>query len=303
MQVYHIGAPDIIVADLVNELRALEVEASVVDGSILGQDLKKTITSCDFARNAILHIHLAELPQDQPTIAALAKLRSNGLKIIVQAYADSLSPTDKLISPPPELLATVDQLLISSAALALKLNNGISWRWLQIPLVKMHDCEPRELVKGDHIQVLAISGTDAYNKLINSIVHRLESKGLSIDIQWHDLTSLDALYEGVKSAHILIDRLDGDCYRFPALLGMAAGCACISSLSKEATAAWELLKFSQIVTANCENVENKLDDIIREPRSIRDFGKRGQAFIAQYHDPFQIAQILASKYKTLAQLK
>lgn len=134
-----------------------------------------------------------------------------------------------------------------------------------------------------------LKGTEIVIKVIEELSKEYKLKFILV----HDKSQEDAL-KIYRQADIIIDQLYAGTYGVFAIEAMALGKPVISYISDEMINNFP--KELPIVNANIDNLKQKLEGLIVNPKERLDRGRAGRRYVENYHDYKKIARLLKEVY-------
>ena len=125
-------------------------------------------------------------------------------------------------------------------------------------------------------------------------VHGLKEKGYDIELLLVEGMSQKEAFEIYKKADIIVDQLYAGTYGVFSIESMAMGKPVITYISDEMRE--RLPKELPIISANANNLEEKLEALITDGTLRNEIGKESRLYVENYHDYRVIALILRDIY-------
>ncbi|TSI07321.1 glycosyltransferase [Lysinibacillus sp. BW-2-10] len=132
-------------------------------------------------------------------------------------------------------------------------------------------------------------------KTVNAVIEKLKLK-YDIDYKLVQNLSHSEAKEIYRDADIIIDQLHSVGHGMLALEAMAMGKPVISSISDFMLDFYP--KEIPIFRANPENLESKVETLIKDNEMRKVLGKKGREYVEKYHDHREIADVLLKLYNS-----
>ncbi len=175
----------------------------------------------------------------------------------------------------------------ASPKIALPNSRSISgWHIPPLLLSNIPRPEPYEPNWGE-VRILYVPYQDSTEEInfILSTIEKIQTDGLRLLfalIRPEDISNLDFLEARLKECDIFLESLS---LRYPgplSYLAMAYGKTVMSGLSADARSSFEKFAKSPIIDVTQISFASVLSNILREPKSLRDLGKRSRQFAESY---------------------
>lgn len=238
--------------------------------------------------------------------ALLASLSRRGVPIVFSAcsrelLSESTSSADAL----KRLLSSFAHVFLSRTEQLPLLDPAKKWSWLPQPVdpASFAFQQPSEPA-AQNVRILHIPfdfSPDDTDSVIDAVA-RLRSRGLRFHFTFSAPSEFKTeadLISALAAADLFIEDLQNSCPGPLAVLAMSLGKTVISGNSRQARAAWKPLQDCPVLHADAGSIFKRLDALIREPRSLRDIGRRSRAYVERYHAATVVAAQALEVYKRL----
>ncbi|RIL01321.1 MAG: hypothetical protein DCC75_13745 [Proteobacteria bacterium] len=139
--------------------------------------------------------------------------------------------------------------------------------------------------------------------MISEVLYQYQSKDRRLQFKIIRPEEFDtdlSLENAVDACDIYIEQVSASCTGDLGLLALSRGKTVLSGNSSELQMDWPATKFSPVLHTDAKTLYSRLQAIVREPRCLRDFGKRSREFIRNQHRPDSIGKLLIDYYGSLA---
>jgi len=233
--------------------------------------------------------------------ASLRSFRDRGVGLFYSGYPSEFNL--RLESNPPELVL-FDHLFLSSPDLLSLASPGKSFSYLSLPMdfKRIPAYQLREPNTGEMVVLhipFATSGDESAQ--IIAQVEALQSKlKFSFKVlRPEDLKTFNALSSALSEAHVLVERLNGEAPGMLGSLALAHGMTVFSTLRENTKLQWSQLEHCPVLNVDSESFEKRLALVLREPKSLRDFGKRGRQFAEKNFTASTVAGLCDQSYRRI----
>ncbi len=243
------------------------------------QDLRELIETTP----QIIHIHrpgaLADGKLRTQVEDALLKLQESGSKIFFHYYGFCPRATFNSLTPDYTFFSDVEALDSTT------LPPDSEWLSLPLDLADLPEAAVREPTRDDAKLLLVAwegkSGPEA--EALNNAIAKLKSRNIAVKLKVEVVKTEQELIKAIFNTDAVLEAIDKAAYGFVGSLALACGKTLFSGASKALHQIAPPLSFAPVLETNSENLEYRLESVWKEPRCMRDFGKRGRAFAAKFH--------------------
>ncbi len=114
-----------------------------------------------------------------------------------------------------------------------------------------------------------------------------------------DFLTFDSLVEEIRASDAVVDLAHPDAYGPIGALALSLARPVFSGSSAGFKEAWPAMELCPVIHCSGATAAKKLQSCFLEPRTLRDFGRRGLAFAQQHHDASRVAQLTQRLYQQL----
>lgn len=306
MKILHVGGH----SDLTNELAQCqrdaghEVRCVGIENSplpILGHAICELEREIGAAKSSyeLIHFHGHEslcAPEPERLASIFKPVRESGTKVVYQVYSKSEAPSIDLFTP------LVDFILVSNVDACTLTKSNIPNAWLPLGVPIDNEVHMGDTISEVRFLHIPFNVPAKETKIILETLTELQAKKLPLHfdlVKPEEIQSNEALTKLLRDCHVLIEQIESSSYGALALKALAHGKAVLSGNSPEAQQKWEILKQSPVIHTTAETLKRKLEGIVREPKCLRDYGKRSRTYIAAKHAPRLVTELVLDIYKRL----
>lgn len=256
----------------------------------------------------IIHFHNCdELMLDDPAFQnqVLSKLSTNAKLILSLGNNTFLHPKkNELLERKIFNIKNYFSHIFISSPPTINLNSlGISYSflplWVDTGALKIQPHQEDLPLKALFLADLPFSkGASEIIQAFDQINCKNERMKLKIITAEQAATNFD---QALSDVQIVIEGLDLESYSSFGLFAMALGKTLLSGNTTKSQDYWESYKYSPVQHLSRENIKQKLESILLEPRCCRDFSKRSRAFVEKFHDINLSGQLILNTYKKVCE--
>jgi len=238
----------------------------------------------------------------------LKTLKSEGAKLLLYTYGeDSLAKAEAHLPADLShrlLRESFDFLFIGSPDNMSFSSLGVPWGWLAMPLdleTIPAEGQPAQNKKGElsflHIPYRV---PKEESDLIIEIMAALKGKGYRFNFKLvspNEIIDGTNLLQTLADCNVYIEHLSKSSFGLPALKAMALGKTVLSGNSQSARQSWEQLSVCPILDTSSDNFERRVESILREPRCIKDLGRRSRRYVEAHHNAAIINRMVLDTYQ------
>ncbi|MBX7136753.1 MAG: hypothetical protein K1X83_02130 [Oligoflexia bacterium] len=235
-------------------------------------------------------IHLHQLGGLVEPISPWGALQAAGVKLVLELGSPVLPEELDLASAHAQLLGSFSRILSSAPELASKLNRPKNFQWSApgLPLESIPRIEPYQ-PEIHKVKVLhfALPGFEADTATIAASVEALKAKGLKFlfaTVASDELPDIATLCLRLSECDLLIESTSQASFGLAGAYALACGKTVLGGNRSASRALWTQLETCPVMDVSAENLTQKLEAVLREPKSMRDLGKRGRAYAENYLD-------------------
>lgn len=234
----------------------------------------------------IIHIHrpgsffTADTKMLEKHLENILSCKKRGSKILFHSYSfDHCAQKD--------ILELADAYLVSDSSSLDTAKRCKIWSWVFLPLdLDAIPAAPLREPSKESAKLLHITGvndqTDSY-KTILGCIEELRDKGISINLKTIALAECKSIINEITQADAVIEQITAPSYGVIGALTLAVGKTLFSGCSPELQKEIDPLAFSPVLDTSLSNLAYRLESVWKEPRCMRDFGKRGRSFADRFH--------------------
>ena len=298
MKILHIGGRPFITFPLAMAQRSEGHEVDLVypdnwAGELLSPWFLDGIESLVSKEYSVIHFHrplavsLLGTSVEQ-RLDALKNL-SRKSKLFYSSYDDFESVWDPLGSG-PEIRKSFSHIFLGSTKHSKLLENADRVSWCSIAVaVEEIPAPPIEEPTPHSLKVLYIAKSPVSEEasFINGVFNKLKKKQLKFEnLIFHatEIRNLGGLTKLMRNADLFVEELGGYSFGSLATLALAHGTSVLSGNTARDKQCVPTLSYAPVLDTNAANFEQRLEKIIKEPRSLRDLGKRSRTYAESYCD-------------------
>ena len=308
MKIVHISSHHFGIDALIRYQRGfgLDVEEMPVASSL------SAFTS-GLAGGSVVHFHgLSSLARPNTpasdALSLVASLRERDIKVVMTLYTESETWRNADIAIPGavgELSDLLSYTLLGSEEFYVPIAARSRWAWqalpvdvAAIPVPPLFEPSPHEV----RVLYMPYLSNPADTRFIEATVSAVWNSGLKFKFT---VVSPDEMKEerwytdAFAHCDLFIESIDREGFGPAAVEAMLRGKTVMSGNAPEGKHLWPQLNVSPVFNTTRANFERRLESIIREPRCLRDLGKRSRQYVEQYHNAERIAAHLVDIYREL----
>lgn len=246
----------------------------------------------------IIHIHGLSLLKDQ-SIRRIIQTRLDQNKPVIYScfteYYDPQLDLKKEFGSSLELLSRCSSLLMHDTSFLEQLDLLENWSYSALP-VAPHAENFREEVFEDKkdfkVLYCADNSDDPFREQIISVIEKIKESGYSIEL----INNKD-LYTDIISCDILIENPAAAVLSYNSLHALSYGKTILANIDEKSIAFNQRLEFSTVLKTCQDNLHYRLLSLVKQPKCLRDFGRRGIQYIKDFYNPQEIYQSYLDIYR------
>ncbi len=195
-----------------------------------------------------------------------------------------------------------DRLIIGSVLSASLSSWKVKSSWVSAPVsvVESHEEEIKDGSKQLRVLHIPHNTSGDETRFIINTASEVHGSAFPFSFQVippEEISAYESVKNAIKNCDLLIEQLDEPAFGVLALEAMALGKTVISGNSPELAKCWEQLATCPVLGVTRETLRNKLEATLREPRCLRDFGKRSRQYLEKFHKPEVVAELMMQVWK------
>lgn len=262
--------------------------------------------SCELYETDILHLH-GLLLLTQPGLRDLIRRRNeNNKTVIVSLYKEEHLESDfninSISQETSDLLTSCSAVFLQDGSLLTHFENLDNWSWASLPVNLNDDIPQLSDEKIDELNLLYFkedhnqTDIDFISKTVETLCH----EGLRFKLKIAERSSANNVKwaaDLIESSHIFIESLDLPGPSYLSLMALSMGKTALANISELESKAAKQYELSPLLNTNKENLHYRLQSLAKQPKSLRDFGKRGREFIKLFHNPKEVGDVYLELYR------
>ena len=273
-------------------------------------DQKRGFSNIPSYQTDIIHLHGISLLKQTDILKAIENRQSHNLPVVFSLFKEHFWQSEEELQQTCldnlELLKNCAALLMHDSETLNYLDAFDNCTWAGMPV----QCDDSQIsdTKYDECKLFKLlyfqqGGSSQTIELINSTVERLRKEQIHIDpvlLGHEDNFDFDTIYRLIEESDIYIDSLHRPSLSYLALLALSKGKATLANLPEKFALLTRQFDMSPILKTNENNLYYRLKSLISEPKSLRDFGRRGKKFVSDFHHPEIVCKSYLELYRQFA---
>jgi hypothetical protein len=246
----------------------------------------------------ILHIHGVSLLENPDLLRLINNRLSSKQVVIISIFLEDNTKAallEKALADNQELLEESTAIFLQDTSLLSRLDSLENWSWCASPVnSNIQNPQEFEFESKDTLEVLFLEdpGSQDYKEIVSTTVKKLGDEGFNFNLKIIDPSSIEesSLSSQIKACDILIESPLSPAVSSLALEALAAGKTVLAAIPENSSNITRQFEAAPILKTDASNLFYRLKSLAKEPKSMRDFGRRGLKYIHDYHNPEQICR-------------
>lgn len=228
----------------------------------------------------------------------LCAVKDSGASLFLSAYGRFPREEDREF-----ILSLINRyfpaVFVSAPELAGLFRQHENCSWLPVPVELAPSSAAAPVTPATPLRIIQLqSGENCAD--LESVMHALRERGHSFlfsTCRTGSLASLPELNAVIDKADLVIESIDDPCYGVTALHALNRGKTVLAGNDPAYRQEWKQMQFSPVLDTNSGNIEQRIESLLKEPRCLRDLGKRSRQFVENYHNADTIGLMLLDIYR------
>ncbi len=251
-----------------------------------------------FTEADIVHIHgMSALSED--LLAKLIDTRLAAKKtVIISLVSEDINnflKSEDIFKSKINLIQECHAVFVNDASLMNVLPSLPNWIWAPLPINCIERLEDEESYETkEQFKVLYFANNnDPFEKTLVDTITTLNSEGFKYEsniVNKIEEKSESEIAELINNCEIYIENPNMPAVSINSLKALSLGKTVLANLPENLSKLSNSLEFIPILKTNIINLHYRLSSIAKQPKCLRDFGKRGIQYMKTHHNPKEVIQ-------------
>lgn len=251
----------------------------------------------------IVHIHGLSMLEDTQILELINHRLNNNKPVVFSLFSGEACNLEELGKTKTELLQNSSILFLQDTSLLSHLESFENWYWSSMPMSAAPtnvDDSLLENKKEFNLLYLDNGKSPDFEKELSAVIEKLNAEGFQFNLSTQTQTDINTLGDALKTVDILIENPASPAISYASLLAMSLGKTVLANIPEETAALTKQFEYSPILKTDAENLYYRLSSLAKQPKSLRDFGRRGVQYIESFHNPNEVCQGYLEFYRQFA---